>query len=113
MPIASDGLDTVTLWIDGEIVFPDDQSQFPAPDEKHYDNLLQFTNCNNLVFTGTGSGAIEGQGYWWWVNEFLGRNKYQRPHMLYIEVCQHILFEKIALRNSPRFHFKLVDIDQL
>lgn len=113
MPVAADGVKDVTIWIDGEVVYPDDRSAFPSDDEKNYNSLMHFTNCENLKFTGSGTGVIEGQGYWWWVNEFLGTNKYSRPHMLLIEVCKNILFENIMLRNSPKFHFKLQDIDGL
>ncbi len=113
MPIAAEGVSDVTIAIDAEIVYPDERSAFPADDGKNYNPLLYFHNCKNLVFTGSGSGAIEGQGYWWWVFEFLNENQYERPHMLLIEVCSGIVFEKIALRNSPRFHFKMQDVENV
>ena len=58
----------------------------------------------------TGKGALEGQGYWWWVHEFLGKNKHGRPHLVHVVDCENFEWEGVEMRNSPQYHMKLDDI---
>lgn len=74
----------ITFKIDAEIVFPDDQSLYPVIGND-YSDLIYIQECENLHFTGKGS--LEGQGYWWWIREFLGKNLHGRPHLVHIVDC--------------------------
>ena len=71
MPVRADNLHDVIFSIDGEIVYSDDRDEFPSDDGNSVNDLFALNNCSNITFTGSGTGVIEGQGYWWWVNEFL------------------------------------------
>lgn len=58
MPVAADGFKDLTILIDAEVVYPDERSAFPSDDEKHYNPLMSFSNCEDLTFSGSGTGVI-------------------------------------------------------
>ena len=86
LEVAAFNLTDITFEINGEIVFPDDQTLYPHFGNS-YSDLIYLENCKNIHFKG--SGSLEGQGYWWWVNEFLGKNKYGRPHLVHVNTCEN------------------------
>ena len=36
------------------------------------------------TLTVQGNGTVDGQGYMWWVREFIGMNKNNRPKLFWI-----------------------------
>ena len=53
----------------------------------------------------SGEGTIDGQGAPWW--PFAKEKGASRPRMIKLSKCEHILIEKITLRNSPMFHIAI------
>jgi len=58
-----------------------------------------------------GEGMIDGQGYWWWMREYIVANKHGRPHMLSMRRVQYCIIEGLKFINSPRYHLSLIDVD--
>jgi hypothetical protein len=83
MPVVFEGLENIVIDINGAIIASDNWKSWPHDtgafsDEEgyqfhgHYHHFMQFTNCNGLTFQSSQkTGKIDGQGYMWWVREFL------------------------------------------
>ena len=56
---------------------------------------------------------MDGHGYWWWMREYLILNKGTRPHLLAIQRVRNIRIEGVKWQNSPSYHIKLDDVDQV
>jgi len=75
-PIEANFLNDVTIRVDGTIKATQDFKNWPH-DHKSYVPWWFFNDCNNIRFEG--KGVLDGQGYMWWVREFLGKNLAHRP----------------------------------
>ena len=69
--------------------------------------LLEYVE--NITFSGT--GLIDGQGYMWWVREYLQKNLYGRPRIIRIKRCRNFEWSGVKLLNSPYYHILALDID--
>jgi polygalacturonase len=69
--------------------------------------ILQFRHAKGLHITG--HGTIDGQGYPWWINVISGAPD-ERPHLVICEQCDDLEIDSIVARNSPQFHFKIIDV---
>jgi len=49
---------------------------------------MTFYDIQNVTFRG--EGTIDGQGFMWWVREFLGRNPNDRPRLMQINGGRNI-----------------------
>lgn len=58
-----------------------------------------------------GNGTVDGQGYWWWVREFMVQNPSGRPMLVNMTRVTNALIEGVTWMNSPMYHFELLDID--
>lgn len=72
-------------------------------------HFLNFTEVHN--FTIRGSGTVDGQGYMWWVREYIGRNPHGRPRLLYIRHATNLEFTGVRYTNSAMFHLDIGDFD--
>jgi polygalacturonase len=52
----------------------------------------------------TGKGWLDGQGFMWWIREFLQKNIHRRPNMVSMERCVDLEWEGLSMKNSPRYH---------
>ena len=68
--------------------------------------FLWFQNCDGLTLASTNSqrGVIDGQGYMWWLREFLGKNLAHRPKLIEIDYSRNIEIMNLFITNSPSFH---------
>jgi polygalacturonase len=105
-PLLITGVDNLVVNLSGTI-FAHDNYTYWELRWGAYGTLWEFDNCNNLTITGNGQGTIDGQGYNWWLQEFLVKLPYNRPHLILISASRDILVENIHLRNSPCFHLKV------
>jgi polygalacturonase len=55
--------------------------------------------------------VVDGQGYWWWMREYLLLNKGKRPHLLQMVRVQNGYFTGVKWQNSPSYHLLLNDVD--
>ena len=69
--------------------------------------VITILSSSNLTLTG--GGVIQGNGYrWWWFVLLTGDDN--RPHLVEMEMCTNVLFERWTLLNSPMYHVKYVDM---
>lgn len=95
------GLTDVTLQVDGALVVSDNLTAWPAPGGA--EAALYFQSATNLRITG--AGVIDGQGYNWWWSVFLGHHDI-RPDLVIVEKSVGVEVDTVLLTNSPRFHLK-------
>jgi len=70
------------MQIDGTLLVSKDYKSFPnrLDDESRIEDFLAFYSAVDVVFKGT--GVIDGQGFMWWVREFISKNTYGRPFLV-------------------------------
>ena len=94
LPVRTVNLTDVTIQIDGTLLVSKDFESFPAKSD-----FLMFFDARNLTFKG--QGVIDGQGYMWWIREYLRKNVNGRPNLVIINECSNIEWSGIRLLNSP------------
>lgn len=115
MPVLSKALLDVRLDIQGDLLASKRNANWTIyggkGDESSADNKLKhvpflwFQNCDGLVLeSSTGKGKIDGQGYMWWVREFLNKNLAHRPKLIEIDYSRNIEITGLFVTNSPSFH---------
>jgi polygalacturonase len=110
--VKSDRLLNVTLRVDGTLRANDqiDLWLWPIDNRTGGDEdwaVLQFTEARGFHLTG--NGTIDGQGYPWWINVISGAPD-ERPHLVICTRCVDLEIDSIVARNSPQFHFKIIDV---
>eukprot|EP00347_Sterkiella_histriomuscorum_P020779 403336490 len=108
MPIWMEYLTNITFRVDGVMQLSDDYENWPLNGKSVY-NFWTVSDSKNITITG--NGLIEGQGYWWWMREYMVLNKHGRPNMLAMRRVQYCLIEGVEFKNSPRYHMELLDTD--
>jgi hypothetical protein len=107
--LVTSSLKHVSIVLDGTLSFANDRTTFPRDESDSVMECLQFNELTDVTFTSSGGpdnrGTINGNGQAWW-----GAIKYlkyaeDRPRLFRILKSKSILFEKIALVNSPRWTF--------
>lgn len=111
MPVSFSNLTDVVLDINGALIASDEWKSWPVDIDSHaYYHFMQFSNCNGLTFQSSEkSGKIDGQGYMWWIREFMRKNIYRRPKLIEIIQTENIEFSGIFVTNSPSFHIQPAD----
>lgn len=72
-------------------------------------SFWEIHDSSDLTFSG--SGTVDGQGYWWWMREYAVLNYANRPHLLRMDRVSNVRIEGIRWVNSPMYHMFLMDID--
>lgn len=68
------------------------------PSEVYHPLLFSQNACDVHI---TGQGCIDGQGKEWWSAFQAGSLSLARPHLIWMENCEHISVEGVTLINSP------------
>lgn len=68
MPVSAARVNNLTIMIDGTLKASKRNNLWPLHGKVH--DFMEFAWCNDLKFRG--KGTIDGQGYMWWVREYLG-----------------------------------------
>lgn len=100
----------MSFVINGTLIAHDRIEEWPIEDDDRQ-TIFQFTNMNN--FKMIGNGTIDGQGYrWWWaaILSATGRTVDDRPNMIHIVESYDFELSGITMKNSPRFHLRLIDV---
>ena len=105
MPIYANYLRNVTIRIDGTIKFSKRHREWSMRSESAYHDCIQFKDGENIRIVG--NGTIDGQGYMWWVREWLSLNKHKRPVLLKMQRVRNIEITGVRWLNSPRFNIWL------
>jgi polygalacturonase len=129
MPILMENLNNVSFVIDGNVIASSDHINWPNHTDWHmakteeymhshqrlrgsdYGPCLSFWEIHDsdgVYFSG--SGTVDGQGYWWWMRDYLVLNYANRPHLLRMERVRNSRIEGIRWINSPMYHLFLIDI---
>ena len=108
--IVAHDLNGVTISFDGTIIFSKDIKSWPRTGNGEKASVLEcmhFYNCNNMVFTSSGKGLIDGQGAECWGIPGVGYLVHgeNRPRLFNMENGEHNLVENIILKNSPYWTF--------
>jgi len=94
-------LSSVVFQIDGTLKWSNNMTAWPrvpaTPDGK-VKECMYFETVDNITFTSSGTGTLDGNGEVWWgyiSYLIIGEN---RPRIIHIEDGGGILFERILLR---------------
>jgi polygalacturonase len=118
MPVWGSDMSNMTIMIDGTIKASKRQLMWPIHhwneptdpwSELRVRDLFSFSNVHNFKFVG--KGTIDGQGYMWWVREYLGLNGFKRPHLLSINKSTNVEVAGVRFLNSPSFHVSVYEFD--
>ena len=112
-PIRAENVKNITIQIDGVLILSKDFKNFPNRQPGEMDHLvedfLSFHDCEDLKFQG--SGEIDGQGFMWWMREYLQKNPFGRPNILGVTRVRNLEWTGIKVQNSPYYHLIATDID--
>ena len=101
----------MTIIIDGTIKLSKRHEYWPLTFKDDIVDFMMFRDMENVTFMG--NGTVDGQGYMWWLREFLGRNPHGRPRMVYLRGGRNLEFTGITWKNSPRMHLNVKDVDTM
>mmetsp|Transcript_6396 Transcript_6396/g.8550 ORF Transcript_6396/g.8550 Transcript_6396/m.8550 type:complete len:106 (-) Transcript_6396:1052-1369(-) len=104
MPVAQRELHNLTITIDGTIL-ASKRHHFWPHDGGKVAHLFYFAEAHN--FTMRGNGTVDGQGYMWWIREYLGTNHHGRPCLIRMDGATNIEFTGIRWMNSPYYHLDI------
>ena len=97
----ADEFTNMNITIDGKIKLSKRHHKWPVVNEKgNIRDFMMFSDIQNVTFRG--EGEVDGQGYMWWVREFLGLNNMGRPRLVYIRGGRNLEFTGIRWINSPK-----------
>ena len=103
--IKAAGLRNITFQIDGTLSFSDDRETWPVKDNGDVEECILFTDIEDIKFTSSGTGTLNGNGKaWWGAINFL---KYQenRPRLMHIIGSKNVLVEHLLFKDSPYWTF--------
>ena len=69
---------------------------------------MEFKWIHNVKFQG--GGQVDGQGYMWWIREYIQRNPYGRPKLLMINHATNIEVVGIRWLNAAYYNLHIVDV---
>ena len=130
MPLIVGNIYNVSFVVDADVVASSDNINWPNHTDWHmaqsevymkekrplggsdWGPVISFWEIHDsegLSFSG--SGSVDGQGYWWWMRDYAVLNYGNRPHLLRMERVRNCRIEGIRWVNSPMYHMFLMDID--
>lgn len=81
------GVMNVTIQIDGTLSFSDDRETWPVDASGGVLPCLRFDDIENVVFTSSGKGTLNGNGQkWWGAIKFLKNQVSQFDYFLYFNI---------------------------
>mmetsp|Transcript_48728 Transcript_48728/g.66278 ORF Transcript_48728/g.66278 Transcript_48728/m.66278 type:complete len:151 (+) Transcript_48728:17-469(+) len=80
MPVHVDGLYNFQLTIDGTILASEDYMNWENRTETHVYDFITINDSTNIKIDGT--GLVDGQGFRWWMREYVQTNPAHRPCLL-------------------------------
>jgi len=117
MPVRFSNLEGITIRIDATIKASKRHTRYPVDhwrgDQGWYEHIHHFIeiyDSKNLKFEGT--GTVDGQGFMWWLREYIRKNPAGRPHLNYMERCENIEYSGIKWMNSAMYHMLHIDINE-
>lgn len=112
-PISASDITNMTITIDGTIKASKRHHRYPTRTNKSgkvkIEDFFKFKEVHD--FTIRGSGTVDGQGYMWWVREYIGRNTHGRPSLVVLDGGTNLEFTGVRWINSPYYHLDIQDFD--
>lgn len=99
------------LRIDGTLKWNNNQTAWPRQADGRVLECWYLSNLNNVTFTSSGTGTLDGSGEGWWgyISYLLiGEN---RPRLLHIYNSSDLLVENLLLKQSPYWTFFANDVN--
>ena len=114
--VCADGVANVRIVLDGTLRWVDDIAAWPRDAQHRALPCLAFGRATNLTLTSaSGDGVLDGNGQRWWGMPGIGylwRGE-NRPRLLLLEHCRHVLVERVLLRDSPYWTAYFRNVDHL
>merc|ERR1719348_1590510 len=113
--IKAANLNSVTFQLDGTLVFSDNMDDWPRYESGKVLNCLAFDYCQNITFTSSGLGTLEGQGATGWGIPGIGYLEIgeNRPKLFEMDYGKDILVENWFFKDSPYWTFWVHHVDGL
>ena len=108
-------LNSVIIQIDGTLVFSNDIDNWPRHEDRSVLMCMHFYDIENVTFTSSGIGTLDGQGERWWGIPGIGylvRGE-NRPRLFEVENSKKILVENLLFKDSPYWTFWVHGVDGL
>lgn len=119
MPIYADYVHDLTITIDGTIKASKRHHVWPTTKTYNHTtgeliktkirDFFAFEEFHN--FKMHGKGTVDGQGYMWWMREYIQRNPYGRPCLIKFNHGTKLEFTGIRWLNAPYYHLDIQDFD--
>ena len=87
MAVWGDEFTNITITIDGNIKASKRFNKWPT-NGNSVRNFMDFNEIHNVIFRGV--GTVDGQGYMWWIREYLSLNHKGRPHLFRVNGATNI-----------------------
>jgi len=119
--IRADNMRSVTIQLEGTLAYATDMKQWPRTAEKDKDGKGKVLQCwygenwENVTFTASGTGTMDGRGATWWGFPGIGYLELgeNRPRLINLHKGKGLLFEHILFKNSPYWTFWASDVNGL
>jgi len=110
MAVWAENFTDITITVDGTLKLSKRHNKWPLLNNRAR-HFIEFDEIHNVSFRG--NGTIDGQGYMWWVREFLQLNPNGRPKLLRVDKATNITMTGIRWLNAPEYNIHITDVDGL
>ena len=107
-------LSNITIQIDGDIKYIDDEKAWPRDSNGKVKECMYFEEIDGITFTSSNGpdamGLIDGNGKrWWGAIQYLRKGE-NRPRLLHVRNSRNIVIEYIYFKNSPYWNVLLDEL---
>jgi len=97
----------VTISFDGTLVFSNNIDLWPKEANGNVFECLHFDQPENVIFTSSGKGTLDGRGKKWWGLPGIGylERAENRPRLFSMGSAKNVKVENILFKNSPYWTF--------
>jgi len=108
-------LQSVVIQLDGTLFFSDNMDDWPREENGDVLECISLYNIENVTFTSSGVGTLDGNGETWWGLPGIGylvRGE-NRPRLIEVQGSRDLLFENWFFKDSPYWTFWVHQVDGL